>query len=1321
MEDKRRRSGIRSFWSRAAFVAALALCVGLLLLVLVPAAFAQAPTVNGAFYGDGDYTRYHFLGYDSAGAGSALYYYLDGTRLYVTVVVSTAVNDNVFASNLTGDSLYTDSADWPSVHTFKDLYQSDHLALECKCGDTTWVWGQDTIYAVDSSGTKKNFSQIDGYTTLPAGWSWRSDVYGPDGTTTNLPPGLLSSSSIVWSLNNTTWGFEGRSISNWKSPDYVPDANSVLDIADNWPTWSDWWNWEWPLVYEMSFDVGSCGSNSIIIDPYTAHNSPFKSITPDVPFDPVELMDLGDLPEDVYGGYPTLKASGGAQHKIIVGGPRLGAIVDAEPDGQPDTDAEGDDTFNGTDDEDGVIFNLWTKGGTGSVDVTVWVTPTATAYLDAWIDWNHDGVFADYFTDDEIPVLVVEQIAVSVRYGVGGTASGTDTLTFNVPADWDDEDTYLRFRLSSAGGLSPTGLAADGEVEDYVVDAGTVPVTLASFEATREGKAVRFVWSTATETGNVGFNLYLETKAGRERLNGELIPSNVVDSQVPQDYAYLAEAVKGDVFFIEDVDIFGGTELHGPFSVGQAYGERPQPEPIDWAAIRAEHEGKAAVRLESVAPRASLEVQTEALPSVGAESGRSLSRKRRPEPPTTPVWESAGPIDLLVNQDGLYRVTYEMLRDAGFDLAGAPASQLALVNQGKSVAIGLVSGETFGLGAYLEFYGQALDTLYTDTNVYILQVDGNLASRATVAKAAPADGAAVVTVYMETLTIENQRDYSFAAPNGDPWYDARMLVYTNPKIWEFSIDPEAYAGDIGPVILSVNMWGGTDWPSQGPDHHAILSFNGVEVADTVFDGVTNQSVSVSLPRGLLHSGANSLQINLPGDTGVSFDLVNLDSYGLTYPRSLKARQDGLIFTGSGAAFQVSGLSTGNAIVYQLSNGGMARLEQVQVAGSGVEFSVTFAGSPTSATYLVSTAEALMAPGIRAGRVVADDIDAVSAQYLVITHPDFSGGLDALLRARKQDGLTVRLVNVGDVYAKFSDGIVDAQAIKDYVAYAAANLGTEYVLLVGGDTYDYRDYLGQGAISFVPSLYAATGELVRYAPVDPLYADTDNDGVPDLAIGRLPVRTSAELGYAVSKILAYANKGYGRSAVFAADVMDGSVSFSGISDAFVEGLPAGWTVRKAYLDDASASVAKGNLVQAINEGSALTSYVGHSGYTEWTFSGLFKATDAAALTNVGRPTVVTQWGCWNTYYVSPSYNTLGHKFMLSGEQGAAAVLGAATLSESSSESALGQLLMPRLTQPGMTLGMAIRDAKQDLAAEQRGLADVLLGWTLLGDPALVVEP
>jgi hypothetical protein len=281
--------------------------------------------------------------------------------------------------------------------------------------------------------------------------------------------------------------------------------------------------------------------------------------------------------------------------------------------------------------------------------------------------------------------------------------------------------------------------------------------------------------------------------------------------------------------------------------------------------------------------------------------------------------------------------------------------------------------------------------------------------------------------------------------------------------------------------------------------------------------------------------------------------------------------------------------------------------------------------------------------------------------------------------------------------------------------------TRFVLLVGGDSYDYRDDLGLGSISFIPSLYRATDPIVRFAPVDPLYADVDGDEVPDLALGRLPVRTAAELDTVIAKTLDFAARRDRRAALFAADASGGAnESFSALSDGLVAQLPAGWSVERAYLDELGVSAARSLLLDAFDDGPALVGYFGHSGPTVWSFSGLFNADDAAGLSNHRQPAVVTQWGCWNTYYASPYADSLAHKLMLSGDQGAAAVLGASTLTETSSDSALGELFMPELMRRGATVGEALAAAKRRLAAAGPGYGDVILGWTLLGDPALVVE-
>ena len=102
----------------------------------------------------------------------------------------------------------------------------------------------------------------------------------------------------------------------------------------------------------------------------------------------------------------------------------------------------------------------------------------------------------------------------------------------------------------------------------------TTPVSLSGFLAQKgetDGE-VRFTWTTATETGNVAFNLYVGDSGDWIKLNDKPIPSKFVDSMEPQVYSYTAYGVNGRKFAIEDIDIYGKATMHEPYMLGKTYG-----------------------------------------------------------------------------------------------------------------------------------------------------------------------------------------------------------------------------------------------------------------------------------------------------------------------------------------------------------------------------------------------------------------------------------------------------------------------------------------------------------------------------------------------------------------------------------------------------------------------------------------------------------------------------------------------------------------------------------------------------------------------------
>lgn len=191
--------------------------------------------------------------------------------------------------------------------------------------------------------------------------------------------------------------------------------------------------------------------------------------------------DWGDAPDPfaaTAGEYPTLKEWNGAAHNGD-GTLRLGTLWDRELDGQPNADASGEGA-----DDDGVVFTSPLELGVLPTDASVEVTASQPGVLDAWVDFNLDGDWAD----------AGEKVFDDV-----GVVAGSNALTFQVPTSAMLGCTYARFRLSTAGGLSFDGIAADGEVEDYQV--GIVPVPDIDLFNQNLGGAQTFVASNSITAG----------------------------------------------------------------------------------------------------------------------------------------------------------------------------------------------------------------------------------------------------------------------------------------------------------------------------------------------------------------------------------------------------------------------------------------------------------------------------------------------------------------------------------------------------------------------------------------------------------------------------------------------------------------------------------------------------------------------------------------------------------------------------------------------------------------------------------------------------
>ncbi|MCA9062507.1 MAG: FG-GAP repeat protein, partial [Planctomycetaceae bacterium] len=182
--------------------------------------------------------------------------------------------------------------------------------------------------------------------------------------------------------------------------------------------------------------------------------------------------DYGDAPDygagTDYGDYKTLASDNGPAH-LISTDIYLGATVDGESGTLQNDYATADDQDGMIpDDEDGVLDPADLIGIMGTApSITLLVTNNtgSTATLSGWIDYNSDGVFDN----------ATERAQTTVS---DGTTAQRVTLTFPTIPGSAVYSMWARFRLSTDSAAdNSTGLASDGEVEDYVFTVLTSAVT----------------------------------------------------------------------------------------------------------------------------------------------------------------------------------------------------------------------------------------------------------------------------------------------------------------------------------------------------------------------------------------------------------------------------------------------------------------------------------------------------------------------------------------------------------------------------------------------------------------------------------------------------------------------------------------------------------------------------------------------------------------------------------------------------------------------------------------------------------------------------
>lgn len=694
-------------------------------------------------------------------------------------------------------------------------------------------------------------------------------------------------------------------------------------------------------------------------------------------------------------------------------------------------------------------------------------------------------------------------------------------------------------------------------------------------------------------------------------------------------------------------------------------------------------------------------------------------------------------IRIGVTEEGLYRVTYSNLTNAGVAATNLVGSMMRLFCRTQEVAILVSSSNQWTASEYFLFPGSGFDGYTSETNVYWLGF-GPGGKRMSMRSGAPLPEGTLVTSHRKTSL--HHRDTAFnnlyrpADDTIDHWRDLFMNQSSPTNV--LLVTDRVVTNQ--PAAFEAVFMGYSDIPGINPDHCTIVKVGNTEIGRFNYDGQTTAVVSTSFSATLLQA-TNTISMIPTLTNGATEDKIYLERLAIHYTRTLYAASNTLAFAG--------GVGTNNYLIrgFTLSNmfqvfdntdpWNTVLLTDGQVTNTGIDGIALLCGdtSQTTSRYTVCHSSAFKNVNF-VQRTFFRDLASTNnqADYVVICPYEFRQQAYRLLALRHAQGLSVAVAPLPDLYNEFGYGIADAAVIKQFIGYAFHHWARppRYVLLAGTGTYDPRHHASQ-APDWVPVYQGPCYEVAQsgnlWTSLDNWYATVQKDGTndynPNVFIGRIPVETVLQLSNVVNKIVAFehipANDSLRSYALLVADSYDYTygLDFEGASEGLLASNLTGMIVQKQYKRLEGNS---GGVVSDINTGQFCVNYFGHGSVDIWSSSPylLTLALVTNSLSNTDYP-IVSMLTCLNGAFQDPA--TCLVEAFLQGPYGASACVAASGLTSLIASRNLAQGFYQALRDPRKKrIGDAMEAAYQHLFLMNHNTREALF-FELFGDPAMLINP
>ncbi len=678
-----------------------------------------------------------------------------------------------------------------------------------------------------------------------------------------------------------------------------------------------------------------------------------------------------------------------------------------------------------------------------------------------------------------------------------------------------------------------------------------------------------------------------------------------------------------------------------------------------------------------------------------------------------------------VSREGVYRITADQLRVAGLPTDAAAASTVKVYGGGGLELSEVVSGalenqprqqpllvKTNSDGSLSEVIFYATGTTgwrnsgdsvrhyinhYATEAGYYVAVGGEPGLRAQVREASKQEPTVRPTVTTGRVFTEEEIFNPFATGSGRRWLGRTIenrssVTVTMPLpglIPNGTIMYRYVAGHRGNLPGTVSLYESGTIISQ-------LSLPPVPEYMDVYTSIGWGSIAAArIPSDGRSAVRFAYTCNDNSSTGA------IDWLEVHYPQSLEAQSNTYTFwsiPGDGGVqeYSINGFS---APVYAYEVTDPSRPVLIENAASvGGMFAIReqIGKGSLRRYYLSSSVQNVSA----LSRVTMPDLFTAErrADVIVITHPDLLASAREFAQYRQSRGrYSVSVTTTDEIYRKYSYGMSDPTAVRDYVAqaYQLWSDKLSHVVLWGDGHYDYKNISTSQKNLVLPyeSLDRDNSSIgLSTFTTDDFFARVrGDDRRSDVAIGRIPVRNDAEGRTYVAKIRAYENGASQddwrtRITLVADDgtkennLSDGSTHLDQNESLANYVVPKEFQQKKIYMVEyPTENVARGRRKPAVTQellstinttGSVLLNYIGHGNPRVWAHEQIFvRETTPGDMLNAAKPFFLTAATCDFARYDMTELQSGAEELLLKADGGAIGVFSAARVVYSSDNARL----------------------------------------------------